>query len=427
MNLGVSMTLTGDRSPIAESAGPTTDAIFLQLRQVTALATLVDSGTVTSAAKALNKSPSALVRGIAELEGILGVTLLERRRGYISPTLYGDSLLSRATRIEREIAAAQAELSKSPGSSVSAIKHLLQSGRKLRLLVQLSDAGSVSGAASALSISQPGASLSLARIEEAIGLSLFHRNIHGVVPTDVGARLVRHAKLIRAELRHALAEISALSGAPSGTIVIGTLPMARANILPRAIAASLEVFPELRVQVVEAQREPLLAQLRSGEIDALLSARAANFDPRGLIVESLFKDRLVVVASRDHPLAGASSVSLNEIAPRNWIMPWENAIARILFEEQFAKRGLNLPKATVQTGDLLVMRPLLARADLLAFTSSSLVRFEIDSGALVELPVDMDELTREIVLLSREGASLPASTCAFIEELRKASAFLPTR
>jgi LysR family transcriptional regulator of gallate degradation len=163
----------------------------------------------------------------------------------------------------------------------------------------------------------------------------------------------------------------------------------------------------------------LLAKLRSGEIDAVLAARSASFDPRGLIVESLFRDRLVVVASPNHALACAGVVTLGEIASAKWILPWENAVSRTLFDNQFVKRGIEPPSPLIQTGDLLVMRPLLARGDMLAFTSSSLVRFEIDAGLLVEIDVDMDELIREIVLLRRERAHLPTAALLLIEEIKK--------
>jgi LysR family transcriptional regulator of gallate degradation len=398
------------------------DQMLLQLDNLRIMAAVLECGRVTAAAASLNKSPSAIVRGIAELERSLGLKLLERHRGSVSMTPHGEALFMRVRRIAAESNAVVAELGRLPGTSVAALRHLLQNGRKLLLLIHLADAGTISGAAAMLAITQPGASLALSRIEESIGIALFYRNLQGVFPTDPAARLILRAKRIRAELRHALSDLAAVTGAPSGTIVVGTLPMARADMLPRAVGACLDVWPQLRVQIVEAQREALLAKLRSGEIDAVLSAHGPSFDPRGLISEPISRDRLIVVSSRTHVLAGAGMADLRTLAAAKWILPWENAVSRALFDSQFDQRGIEPPVPVVETGDLLVMRPLLARGDMLAFTSWSLVRFEIDAGLLVEIDTAMDELAREIVLLRREGADLPASALALIDELMKAAA-----
>jgi len=398
------------------------DQLLFQLNNLRILSAVAAAGKISFAAAALNKSPSVIVRGIAELERVVGLSLLQRRRGGIAMTPYGEALFARLLRIEAEIGAAVVELSRSPAASTASLKHLMHNGRKLLLLIHLADEGTVSGAAALLAITQPGASLALGRIEESVGIALFYRGLQGVFPTDAAARLILRAKRIRAELRHALSELSDLAGSPAGTTVVGTLPMARADILPRAIGACLDAWPRMQVQIVEAQREALLAKLRSGEIDAVLAARSASFDPRGLTVEPLSRDRLVVVASRDHALASAKAVPLSGIASAKWILPWENAVSRMLFDRQFAKRSVAPPNPLIQTGDLLVMRPLLARGDMLAFTSWSLVRFEIDAGLLVEIDVDMDELHRDIVLVQREGAHLPASALSLIGELKAAAA-----
>ncbi|HUO22916.1 MAG TPA: LysR family transcriptional regulator [Caulobacteraceae bacterium] len=402
--------------------GDGADQLLLHLDDLKAVSAIVVNGGMTAAAQALGKSGSALKRAVAEVEQALGLTLLERRRGAVSATAAGQALLARFERIEAEISGALADLNPSRGASSAALRRLLYSGRKLRLLIHLADEGTVSGAAGMLGVTQSGASMALSRIEETIGVALFHRRVHGVFPTDAAACLVLRAQRIRAELRHALSDITSLAGHPSGTTVIGTLPMARAAILPRAIGNCLDAWPHVRVQVVEAQREALLAQLRSGQIDAVLAARSAHFDPRGLISEPVFSDRLAVFAAPGHPLAGKARVSLRELASAKWILPLTNAVSRSLFDQQFRKRGLRPPTPLVQTGDLLIIRPLLARGDMLAFTSLSLVQTELDAGMVARIDVEMDELGRNIVLLQREAAHLPASAHRLMQAIRTVAA-----
>jgi DNA-binding transcriptional LysR family regulator len=75
----------------------------LKLRDLDILATLIDAGSMGKAASRLNVSQPAVSKAIAELEGALGVRLVDRGRRGITPTPYGLALRKRSVAIFNDL------------------------------------------------------------------------------------------------------------------------------------------------------------------------------------------------------------------------------------------------------------------------------------------------------------------------------------
>jgi DNA-binding transcriptional LysR family regulator len=88
----------------------------MDFKQLKALVTVVDVGSVTRAAELLHLVQPAVTRQIRSLEQELGVTLFERTRHGMRPTGAGTSLAERARRALTELERARAELAPAPGA-----------------------------------------------------------------------------------------------------------------------------------------------------------------------------------------------------------------------------------------------------------------------------------------------------------------------
>ncbi|HEY1546021.1 MAG TPA: LysR family transcriptional regulator [Xanthobacteraceae bacterium] len=82
------------------------------LRQLMTFLSAVETGSVTSAAKALHLSQPAASQQLRDLERVLGVRLLDRAKGKLMPTRVGEAILAAARRAQsasEDIVAAAAE------------------------------------------------------------------------------------------------------------------------------------------------------------------------------------------------------------------------------------------------------------------------------------------------------------------------------
>jgi LysR family nitrogen assimilation transcriptional regulator len=87
----------------------------MDLKQLKALVTVVEVGSVTRAAELLHLVQPAVTRQIRTLEQELGVPLFERTRQGMRPTEAGAGLAERARRALTELERARAELAPAPG------------------------------------------------------------------------------------------------------------------------------------------------------------------------------------------------------------------------------------------------------------------------------------------------------------------------
>ncbi|EME69603.1 LysR family transcriptional regulator [Paramagnetospirillum caucaseum] len=391
------------------------------LSHLRAFLSVAMTGSIAKSSDDILKASSAITRSIRELEGALGVALFERRPRGMLINAYGNAVLLRAVRIHDQAEQVADELcrSKSLGAiSRNVVFNLMFSGRKLQLLEQLSELRHLSAAAAKLGVSQAGASMSLSRIESSVGQPLFHRMLQGMMATDTADKLVAAGKRVFAELRHMEADISAIAGTQQGTVIIGALPLGRTYILPTAIAHALKSLPNIRVKMVEAPYDVLVSGLRTGDIDLIFGALRPEVLCRGLITEPLFSDRIGILARTGHPLAGLSGIPLGDLLNEQWILPRSDAPGRRLIDDSFAELGLSLPKASVESGDLAIVRQLLRSSDMLTAMSPRQMRVEIESGMLVELPVALGQTTRRIGLTLRDGARLPPIAHSILDSIR---------
>ena len=140
----------------------------------------------------------------------------------------------------------------------------------IRVFVEVGRAGSLSGAARALGLTQPAVSYQIRRAEAEIGAALLRRLHRGVELTETGRELFD-------TLSRAVQEVDRLAGrlrggAAARLVVHADYAFSGLWLIPR-IHRFREAHPMLDIQIVAAQRtDP--AALRPGETGIVFGARA---------------------------------------------------------------------------------------------------------------------------------------------------------
>jgi LysR family nitrogen assimilation transcriptional regulator len=96
--------------------------------------------------------------------------------------------------------------------------------KQLHIFASVAQAGTLSKAAIALSITQPVVTRQIRALEDELGVELFYRNGRGMILTDGGKLLLQHAEDILRSLAQAKSEVSAMRSMPSGKYAIGVPP-----------------------------------------------------------------------------------------------------------------------------------------------------------------------------------------------------------
>lgn len=172
--------------------------------------------------------------------------------------------------------------------------------RELQTLQAVAQTGSMVKAAANLAISQSAISKSIAEMEHMLGMSLFDRTARGVVPTPCARVLLKRGRVIFDELRQGIEEIEFLADPTAGELRIGTTePMAA--ILSAAIERLSRRYPLMVFHVTIGDTRILLRDLRDRSLDLAITRMEATNAERDIEVETLFHDRLAVIAGQTNP------------------------------------------------------------------------------------------------------------------------------
>jgi DNA-binding transcriptional LysR family regulator len=188
----------------------------------------------------------------------------------------------------------------------------------LRVVREVARAGSLTNAARRLGYTQSAVSRQIAQMELAAGQTLFERYARGVRPTDAGEIVVRHADAVLAELEATRQDLEDLRARPRGRVRLGAFSTAMSALVPRAIATFTSRERRAEVVLREGLSPSLLGRVADGRLDLAIVTPTGEM-PDGLEAATLLEDPLLVAVSRDHPLAGRTSVAADALREERWI------------------------------------------------------------------------------------------------------------
>lgn len=183
--------------------------------------------------------------------------------------------------------------------------------------VAIADTGSFTEAAKALAISQSAVSHAISSLEKALGVALMKRSRSGVEFTDVGQRILGHARAVVLGAERMRQEAEAQLGNRSGTIRIGTSQSFAARLLPRLLTDFRGAWPDTEIVLREGTDQQIAEWLDASAIDV----GVVNLPKENLTTVPLLQDEMFVVLPPGHPLAGQAAVRVEELADEVFILP----------------------------------------------------------------------------------------------------------
>ena len=285
-----------------------------------------------------------------------------------------------------------------------------------RSLLAVAERGAVTDAATALGISQSALSRRMDQLGEELGAPLFERVGRGVALTAIGQIAVEEGKLLVQRYDRLKSRIHEHLRLDAGVVRIGGGATAVGFLLPGAIAAFRKQHPGVVFQVKEAGSREIEAAVGSEELElgiVTLPTHTREVDERPLA-----RDRIVLVAAKDHPLARRGRVDAQALNGQNLVGFEAGSAVRWLIDAA-------LREAQVEVNVVLELRSVAAILQMvettgsLAFVSElSVVSEPSRSGrAVVPVAVRGLEIQRDLALISKRGRSLSPAARAFSQSL----------
>lgn len=259
-------------------------------------------------------------------------------------------------------------------------------------------------AAAIANVSQPTLSAQLRKLEDELGVPLFDRRKHPILPTEEGKDLIEQARTILTEVRRLEAMADRQSDDLAGEFRLGVIPTVAPFLLPLVLDRFSRSYPRVELYVEEIPTDRLIDELDRDTLQAGILAT-----PLGLTrieEEPLYYETLQVYVGRHHRLASEDRVSRRMLKPEGlWLLSEEHCLR----EQVIVACGTGdqkgcFPSVHLKGGSLETVVGLVSRGQgytVLPSTAADAMSRRGFEGVTVEFRSPMP--AREVSLVHRRG------------------------
>jgi DNA-binding transcriptional LysR family regulator len=192
--------------------------------------------------------------------------------------------------------------------------------RHLRYFVATAEAQHFTRAAERLGMAQPPLSQQIRQLEQEVGTPLFDRTGRGVALNDAGRAFLACAQDILQRAEAAVLTAQRAARGEVGELTLGFTESASfSGVVTELIRQYRQQYPDVEMTLSQGDSETLVAQLRSGAIDAAFVRPPFALDG-GLAFTQLAQEPLMVALPLGHALARRKRLAPADLARERFIL-----------------------------------------------------------------------------------------------------------
>ncbi len=277
----------------------------------------------------------------------------------------------------------------------------------------------VTRAAEFLNLTQSTVSGAITALEARHSVKLFHRIGRRIELTDEGRVFAGEARTILAAVRSAETTIADLGGAPQGVLSVFASQTIASYWLPQFLVDFHELYPEVDLRLEAGNTAQCVRAVNAGAAD-LGFIEGVISDP-GVSVDFVGRDRLVIVVGRDHPWAGRTPRSAEELGELQWVLRENGSGTRSSFEAVMRENGVQLSslRVAIELPSNEGICNAVATGQFATAVSELVAQAGIASGGLVTVPFELPSRAFNVIRQRQRHQSRAAK--AFLEMINAAA------
>jgi DNA-binding transcriptional LysR family regulator len=282
---------------------------------------------------------------------------------------------------------------------------------QLRSLLAVAEAGSITGAALEVGLTQPAVTQQMKALERETGTPLLDRTGSGVHLTAAGETLLRYARQALSLLEEGRQAIDDLESGALGQLLLGAGVTTSIFHLPSLLRQFREAYPAVDVIVRTGRSAEIASLVLNREIDVgLVTSPVA--DERLRLVE-LYSEEIVLVAPPTQAPA-KRSMHARELPGVSLILFPRDSGFRQYLDDSLSRAGIT-PRVKMETDSVEATKSFVAVGLGSSLLPLSAVTEEIRQGALRRVPIrGMPALRRHTSLIHRNDRHLTAPARYFV-------------
>jgi DNA-binding transcriptional LysR family regulator len=268
---------------------------------------------------------------------------------------------------------------------------------QLRIFVAVAERQHVTRAAEALNLVQSAVSAAINALETRHAVKLFHRVGRGIELTEAGSVFLGEARAVLARAQAAELVLADLSGLRRGTLTIQASQTIASHWLPLHLVAFRAAYPDIVLRLGIGNTAEAAEAVRVGTAE--LAFVEGAIDDASLGSTPIAEDRLVLVVSAGHPLAGCARPEPADLASASWVLREPGSGTRSAFEAALVALGITpdaLAVALELPSNEAVLAAVVAGAGA-SVLSEAVVGPSLRTGALVAVPLALPTRTFQVL------------------------------
>lgn len=273
---------------------------------------------------------------------------------------------------------------------------------------------SFSKAAEILFMTQPGVSNHVAQLEAQTGLTLIKRGKGQFELTNEGKLMYRYAARMEKIAWELQDKLRAVRKDTAPTLCIGTTINYEKKVMPYLLATFQMRFPDIKIKLDAGPSMEMAKRLLSGRNEVII---IANQNTSKKIQSFPFvREELVLVASKDHPLAGKERVSLSDICSYPFIIREEGSATRNAVLAAFSKMNVT-PSVLIEANSAEFIKEWVSQGKGVSILIQRAIYDEEDSS-ITTVPL-LEPLFLEVSVLYLKSKQHIPTVERFIEYLKE--------
>lgn len=280
---------------------------------------------------------------------------------------------------------------------------------------------SFSKAGEAIFVTQSAMSHLIKNLEDEIGVKLINRSGKKVIPTPAGWLFYNQSKKILEAYKTLGNDINKLIKEIKGPINLGASTTVAKYLLPQVLYDFSKRYPEVQINLTVSNTEAIINELQQGNID--LGIVEGNIKNKGIALEEIADDEIVLIASDENPLAKEGHITQQDFLFQPFIMPQAGSGLREFIEDflQTLKMEPKDIKVSMTLGDSELIVQMVQSGLGISFVSKWTVFRPIKEGTIKVLKLPGKSLYRKFYIASadKEPSTMVAKTFfKFIKDYR---------
>jgi len=290
--------------------------------------------------------------------------------------------------------------------------------QQMEAIIYLVEEGSFSRAAKRMLLTQPALTKNIKNAEDCLGARLANRSSAGISLTPEGKILYDYARRMVRLRDEAKGKILALSKEAGGNVYLSASTIPATYILPRALSDFNKTNADIHIYIKTADSEEAMNMVLDNEVEmGFIGKNPLN---KKLKAESLWKDRLVLVVSKDHPWRKKKSITLPELLKEPFVIREKGSATRELFES-YLKKSISLDEFNIcgELGSSEAIKEAVIAGWGVSIISIHAVSRELSQGLLCEIPLQGYSMERHFYLIYKRQFEFRSFHKTFINFIKK--------